>query len=81
MLPEVSGIQLVKRLGADEVGTPAIMLTARAQGGELTAENEDGGGASSRSFSQLVREHYSCQVARSTLIQFSCASLFSAAPS
>ena len=31
MLPEISGIQLVKRLRAAEVGTPAIMLTARDQ--------------------------------------------------
>ena len=31
MLPEVSGVQLVKRLRAAEVGTPAIMLTARDQ--------------------------------------------------
>jgi DNA-binding response OmpR family regulator len=31
MLPEMSGIQLVKRLRAAEVGTPAIMLTARDQ--------------------------------------------------
>ena len=27
MLPELSGVQLVKRLRAAEVGTPAIMLT------------------------------------------------------
>jgi DNA-binding response OmpR family regulator len=45
MLPEVSGIRLVKTLRAAEVGTPAIILTVRDQGGELTAENEDGGGA------------------------------------
>jgi DNA-binding response OmpR family regulator len=31
MLPEVSGVQLVRRLRAAEVGTPAIMLTARDQ--------------------------------------------------
>ena len=31
MLPEMSGVQLVKRLRAAEVGTPAIMLTARDQ--------------------------------------------------
>jgi DNA-binding response OmpR family regulator len=31
MLPEVSGVQLIKRLRAAEVGTPAIMLTARDQ--------------------------------------------------
>src|SRR5918998_1610063 len=31
MLPELSGVQLVKRLRAAEVGTPAIMLTARDQ--------------------------------------------------
>src|SRR5215213_8554749 len=31
MLPELSGVQLVKRLRAGEVGTPAIMLTARDQ--------------------------------------------------
>jgi len=31
MLPDLSGIQLVKRLRAAEVGTPAIMLTARDQ--------------------------------------------------
>jgi two-component system OmpR family response regulator len=31
MLPDLSGVQLVKRLRAAEVGTPAIMLTARDQ--------------------------------------------------
>jgi DNA-binding response OmpR family regulator len=31
MLPELSGVQLVKRLRAAEVGTPVIMLTARDQ--------------------------------------------------
>src|SRR5215203_2719789 len=31
MLPELSGVQLVKRLRAAEVGTPALMLTARDQ--------------------------------------------------
>jgi DNA-binding response OmpR family regulator len=31
MLPEMSGVQLVKRLRTAEVGTPAIMLTARDQ--------------------------------------------------
>jgi DNA-binding response OmpR family regulator len=31
MLPEMSGVQLVKRLRAAEIGTPAIMLTARDQ--------------------------------------------------
>src|SRR5215204_564248 len=31
MLPELSGVQLVQRLRAAEVGTPAIMLTARDQ--------------------------------------------------
>jgi len=31
MLPEMSGVRLVKRLRAAEVGTPAIMLTARDQ--------------------------------------------------
>ena len=31
MLPGISGVQLVKRLRAAEVGTPAIMLTARDQ--------------------------------------------------
>ncbi len=31
MLPEVSGVQLVRRLRAAEVGTPALMLTARDQ--------------------------------------------------
>src|SRR5215210_3014729 len=31
MLPEVSGVQLVRRLRAAEVGTPVIMLTARDQ--------------------------------------------------
>ena len=31
MLPELSGVQLVKRLRAAEVGTPTIMLTARDQ--------------------------------------------------
>jgi len=31
MLPEISGVQLVKRLRAAEVGTPAMMLTARDQ--------------------------------------------------
>jgi DNA-binding response OmpR family regulator len=31
MLPELSGVQLVKRLRAAEIGTPAIMLTARDQ--------------------------------------------------
>src|ERR671916_3073358 len=31
MLPEMSGVQLVKRLRAAEVGTPALMLTARDQ--------------------------------------------------
>jgi two-component system OmpR family response regulator len=31
MLPEISGVQLVKRLRAAEVGTPTIMLTARDQ--------------------------------------------------
>src|SRR5688572_20872999 len=31
MLPELSGVQLVKRLRAAGVGTPAIMLTARDQ--------------------------------------------------
>jgi two-component system OmpR family response regulator len=31
MLPEISGVRLVKRLRAAEVGTPAIMLTARDQ--------------------------------------------------
>jgi two-component system OmpR family response regulator len=31
MLPGLSGVQLVKRLRAAEVGTPAIMLTARDQ--------------------------------------------------
>ena len=31
MLPEVSGVQLIRRLRAAEVGTPAIMLTARDQ--------------------------------------------------
>jgi DNA-binding response OmpR family regulator len=31
MLPEMSGVQMVKRLRAAEVGTPAIMLTARDQ--------------------------------------------------
>ena len=31
MLPEMSGVQLVRRLRAAEVGTPAIMLTARDQ--------------------------------------------------
>jgi len=31
MLPELSGVQLIKRLRAAEVGTPAIMLTARDQ--------------------------------------------------
>jgi DNA-binding response OmpR family regulator len=31
MLPELSGIQMVKRVRAAEVGTPAIMLTARDQ--------------------------------------------------
>jgi DNA-binding response OmpR family regulator len=31
MLPDLSGVQLVKRLRAAEVGTPALMLTARDQ--------------------------------------------------
>jgi DNA-binding response OmpR family regulator len=31
MLPDLSGVKLVKRLRAAEVGTPAIMLTARDQ--------------------------------------------------
>lgn len=31
MLPELSGVQMIKRLRAAEVGTPAIMLTARDQ--------------------------------------------------
>ena len=31
MLPELSGVRMVKRLRAAEVGTPAIMLTARDQ--------------------------------------------------
>jgi len=31
MLPDLSGVQLVKRLRAAEVGTPVIMLTARDQ--------------------------------------------------
>ncbi len=31
MLPDLSGVQLVRRLRAAEVGTPAIMLTARDQ--------------------------------------------------
>ena len=31
MLPDLSGVQLVKRLRVAEVGTPAIMLTARDQ--------------------------------------------------
>ena len=31
MLPDLGGVQLVKRLRAAEVGTPAIMLTARDQ--------------------------------------------------
>src|SRR5215207_2683556 len=31
MLPDLSGVQMVKRLRAAEVGTPAIMLTARDQ--------------------------------------------------
>ncbi|HEV8044108.1 MAG TPA: response regulator transcription factor [Rubrobacter sp.] len=31
MLPELSGVHLVRRLRAAEVGTPAIMLTARDQ--------------------------------------------------
>jgi len=31
MLPDLSGVQLVKRLRAAEIGTPAIMLTARDQ--------------------------------------------------
>jgi len=31
MLPDLSGVQIVKRLRAAEVGTPAIMLTARDQ--------------------------------------------------
>jgi two-component system OmpR family response regulator len=31
MLPDLSGVQLVKRLRAAEVGTPTIMLTARDQ--------------------------------------------------
>jgi DNA-binding response OmpR family regulator len=31
MLPDLNGVQLVKRLRAAEVGTPAIMLTARDQ--------------------------------------------------
>ncbi len=31
MLPEMSGVQLVRRLRAAEVGTPALMLTARDQ--------------------------------------------------
>src|ERR687893_868986 len=31
MLPEMSGVQLVKRLRAAEVGTPVLMLTARDQ--------------------------------------------------
>jgi DNA-binding response OmpR family regulator len=31
MLPDLSGVQLVKRLRTAEVGTPAIMLTARDQ--------------------------------------------------
>jgi DNA-binding response OmpR family regulator len=31
MLPDLSGVQLVRRIRAAEVGTPAIMLTARDQ--------------------------------------------------